>query len=184
MQGLRAAARFGNLFLLAVAVLGGMGLAFWKPRWWVAILLIALANLESLRARSSFMISRESRPSTACSRTNPGGSVLAQQPFYPGRAIFLNAPYVLNSTAHWKPLMNGYSGYTPNGYEEYADTFWSFPEERAFTAMKARGVTHVMVHPDRLVGPDPPKIMEEISHRPDMELVAVSRGAFLYRLKP
>ena len=27
MQGLRAAARFGNLFLLAVAVLGGLGLA-------------------------------------------------------------------------------------------------------------------------------------------------------------
>ena len=101
--------------------------------------------------------------------------MLAEQPFYPGRAIFLNAPYVLNSTAHWKPLMNGYSGYTPNGYEEYADTFSSFPEERSFTAMKARGVTHVMVHPDRLVGADPPKIVEEISHRPDMGLV-VSRG--------
>ena len=34
MQGLRAAARFGNLFLLAVAVLGGMGLARVRRRSW------------------------------------------------------------------------------------------------------------------------------------------------------
>ena len=51
-------------------------------------------------------------------------------------------------------------------------------------AMKAHGVTHVMVHPNRLAVPDAAKAMEEISHRPDMELVGVSPGAFLYRLKP
>ncbi len=80
--------------------------------------------------------------------------------------------------------MNGYSGYAPDAYDEYADTFSLFPEEGAFMAMKAHGVTHVMVHPDRLAVPDAAKAMEEISHRPDMELVGVSPGAFLYRLKP
>ena len=49
MQGLRAAARFGNLFLLGVAVLGGIGLARvrWQP---AAIALVVLVNVESLRA--------------------------------------------------------------------------------------------------------------------------------------
>ena len=184
MQGLRAAARFGNLFLLAVAVLGGMGLAFWKPRWWVAILLIALANLESLRAPIEFHDFEGIPAVYRLLADEPGRVVLAEQPFYPGRAIFLNAPYVLNSTAHWKPLMNGYSGYTPNGYEEYADTFWSFPEEPPIHGDEGAGRDPCHGASRSARGAGPAEIMEEISHRPDMELVAVSRGAFLYRLKP
>ena len=184
MRGLRAAARFGSLFLLAVAVLGGMGLAFWKPRAWVAILLIALANLESLRAPIGFHQFTGIPAVYRLLADEPGRVVLAEQPFYRRLAISQNAPYVLNSTANWKPLMNGYSGYAPDAYDEYADTFSLFPEEGAFMAMKAHGVTHVMVHPDRLAVPDAAKAMEEISHRPDMELVGVSPGAFLYRLKP
>jgi hypothetical protein len=79
--------------------------------------------------------------------------------------------------------MNGYSGYTPETYQHYADTFWYFPDERAFIAMKAAGVTHVMVHPARFGEPDAQKVIDAISSRPDMELVGVSQGIRLYRLK-
>ena len=54
----------------------------------------------------------------------PGGNSLSC-------AVFQNAPYVLASTAHWRPLMNGYSGYTPDTYQKYADAFWYFPPETA-----------------------------------------------------
>src|SRR3954467_6553444 len=56
MQGLRAAARFGYLFLLGMAALAGLGLAGVRTRLSpragliVGIVLVALANLESLRA--------------------------------------------------------------------------------------------------------------------------------------
>ena len=57
MQGLRVAARFGNLFLLGMSALAGLGLAgLWRrgPRSRrtaiVATALVAAANLESLRA--------------------------------------------------------------------------------------------------------------------------------------
>jgi hypothetical protein len=183
MQGLRAAARFGILFLIGIAVLGGIGLALWKPRRAIVIALIVLANLESLRAPFEY------RDFTGIPRVyrlladEPGRVVLAEQPFFPRTAVFENAPYVLNSTAHWKPLMNGYSGYTPETYQHYADTFWYFPDERAFIAMKAAGVTHVMVHPARFGEPDAQKVIDAISSRPDMELVGVSQGIRLYRLK-
>jgi hypothetical protein len=183
MQGLRAAARFGVLFLLALAVLGGLGLSFWKPRRGLAIALIVLANAEALRAPFDF---REFDGVPAVYRLladEPGRVVLAEQPFFPRNAVFENAPYVLNSTAHWKPLMNGYSGYTPESYQRYADAFWYFPDERAFAAMKAAGVTHVMVHPERFGIGDSQKVIEAISHRPDMELVGISRGIRLYRLR-
>ena len=198
MQGLRAAARFGNLFLLAVAVLGGLGLAAWRSgalggvrlsaegRRRVAIALVILVNVESLRAPFEYREFTGIPGIYKLLAHEPGRVVLAEQPFFPRWAIFENAPYVLNSTAHWRPLMNGYSGYTPASYQQYADAFWYFPEDWAITAMKNAGVTHVMVHPARFGERDADAIVRRISARPDMELVATepgARGIRLYRLK-
>jgi hypothetical protein len=183
LQGLRAAARFGVLFIMSVAVLGGIGLALWKPRTWVAILLIALANVESLRAPFEYRDFTGIPGVYRLLASEPGKVILVEQPFYPRDAVFENAPYVLNSTAHWKPLMNGYSGYTPETYQRYAETFWYFPDERAFIAMKAAGVTHVIVHPERFGERDAQKVIDAISSRPDMDLVGVSQGIRLYRLR-
>ena len=78
--------------------------------------------------------------------------------------------------------MNGYSGYIPASYQKYADAFWYFPDERAMRAMKDAGVTHVMVHPQRFMR-DAEKVIEQISARSDMELIAVgSNGIRLYKL--
>ncbi len=199
MQGLRAAARFGNLFLIGVAVLAGLGLAFWRghrphdqpppklrrfgDKRWIAVLLVVLVNVEALRAPFQY---REFSGIPGIYRMladAPGPVVLAEQPFYPGWAIFENAPYVLASTAHWRPLMNGYSGYTPDSYLRYADDFWSFPEERSIQAMKDAGVTHVMVHPAAFQR-DADALVQRINVRPDFELLAVGHtGIRLYRLK-
>src|SRR5205085_8322975 len=143
---------------------------------------LVLANIESLRAPFSY---REFTGVPGIYRLlgqEPGPVVLVEQPFFPRRMIFENAPYVLNSTAHWRPLMNGYSGYTPPSFQEYADTFWSFPEERAMQAMKAAGVTHVMVHPQRFPR-NVEKLIQQINARTDLELIAAgSNGIRLYKL--
>lgn len=194
MQGLRAAARFGNLFLLAVAVLGGIGLAALLPpagenhksakkRVWLAIALVVLVNLESLRAPMAYQPFRGIPDIYRLLAGEPGPVVLAEQPFFPHQGIFLNAPYVLASTAHWRPLMNGYSGYTPATYERYADAFGSFPTERSIQAMKDAGVTHVMVHPAAF-HKDHQAVVPAIENRPDFELMAIGPADMrLYRLK-
>ncbi len=75
--------------------------------------LVVLANIESLRA--PFLYTRFEGIPTIYSllAREPGRVVLAEVPFYPAQAVFENGGYVLNSTAHWRPLMNGYSGYVP-----------------------------------------------------------------------
>jgi hypothetical protein len=166
-----------------VAALGGIGLAVWKPRRWIAIALIVVANAESLRAPFEYRDFNGIPPVYRLLADEPGRVVLVEQPFFPRDAVFENAPYVLDSTAHWKPLMNGYSGYTPDTYQRYADTFWYFPDERAFVAMKAAGVTHVMVHPERFGARDAQRVIDAVSARPDMQLVGVSQGTRLYRLR-
>jgi hypothetical protein len=185
MQGLRAAARFGNLFLLGVAVLAGLGLAMWRrpSRRWVAVALIILVNIEALRAPFEYRDFNGIPGIYKMLADEPGPVVLAEQPFFPRGAVFENAPYVLASTAHWRPLMNGYSGYTPDSYQRYADTFWYFPQEHAIQAMKDAGVTHVMVHPQAF-GRDADAIVQRLSGRTDMELLAVGAGGIrLYRFR-
>jgi hypothetical protein len=187
MHGLRAAARFGVLFLFGLSVLAGLGLAALRARHpgrrslVAAIALVALANVEALRA--PFVYRRFAGiPGIYRLLATEPGVVLAEVPFYPRRAVFENGEYVLNSTAHWQPLMNGYSGYTPPSYSAYADVFWYFPREHAIQAMRRAGVTHVMVHLDRF-GHEADDVLAAISGRPEFELMASgSRGLRLYRL--
>ena len=188
MHGLRVAARFGNLFLLAMSVLAGLGLAAWRSARpdsrrlvVVAIALIAVANVEALRA--PFQYRRfEGIPRVYELLAAEPRVVLAEVPFYPRRAAFENAEYVLSSTAHWRPLMNGYSGYTPATYSAYADVFWYFPRDYAIQAMRRAGVTHVMVHPERF-GTEANSVVAQLAGRPELELMAVgAHGIRLYRL--
>lgn len=191
MQGLRAAARFGNLFLLGIAILAGLGLAALRQAHAgsrvigaLAVAAVAVVNVEALRAPFVYrrfdgipkvydVLARETGP-----------VVLAETPFYPPQAVFENAEYVLNSTAHWRPLMNGYSGYTPESYRKIAWAFWYFPNEEAIKAMRDAGVTHVTVHPHRF-GSEAARTLERLSSRPDFELLAIGarNGIRLYRLR-
>ena len=189
MQGLRAAARFGNLFLLGMAALAGLGLALARARFppryagALAVALVAAANAESLRA--PFLYTKfEGIPAIyTLLRDDPSRVVLAEVPFYPAQAFFENAPYVLNSTAHWRKLMNGYSGYVPNSYRQHASAFWYFPDEHAIQAMRRAGVTHVMIHPEKF-GDRAEAMWAAVAARPDLERVAVgASGIALYRLR-
>jgi hypothetical protein len=192
MQGLRAAARFGGLFLLAIALLAGLGLASVRrvrgDRRWVtalAVFAVVLVNLEALRAPFEYRRWGGIPEIYQLLANEPGKVVLAEMPFYPPQAVFENGEYVLNSTAHWRPLMNGYSGYTPTTYREVAWLIWYFPDARAFPPMHANGVTHIMFHPHRW-GREAAKTIEIMSKRPDLELMAVDEttGIRLYRYKP
>jgi hypothetical protein len=155
MQGLRAASRFGNLFLLATAALAGLGFSILRQRGTLfsagaaGIALVIAVNAESFRApfHYSKFAGIPSIYADLAKLSEP--VVLVEIPFYPLRAVFDNATYVLNSTAHWRPLMNGYSGHTPRRYQQYADAFAGFPAAEAIQAMKTAGATHVMVHPER-----------------------------------
>jgi hypothetical protein len=206
MQGLRAAARFGGLFLLAIALLAGLGLARLRRgnggqpdlrqgyggqagnrRWATAVAVVAvfLVNLEALRAPFEYRRWGGIPEIYKLLANEPGKVVLAEMPFYPPHAVFENAEYVLNSTAHWRPLMNGYSGYTPTTYRDVAWLMWYFPDARAFPPMIANGVTHITFHPHRW-GREAAKTIEIMSKRPDLELMAVDEktGIRLYRYKP
>ncbi|HEV7517591.1 MAG TPA: hypothetical protein VGR07_14925 [Thermoanaerobaculia bacterium] len=61
--------------------------------------------------------------------------------------------YMYYSTLHWKPIVNGFSGFIPPSYERIADRVERFlPDAGAVDLLAREGVTHVVVHADRLGG--------------------------------
>ena len=189
LSGIRVAARFGMVFLLGLAVLAGMGAACIRRaalfgRWSAAVLVAILfgVNAETLLAPFEYRRFDGVPNLYSLLAREPGPVVLVEQPFYPPEGIFENAEYVLNSTAHWRPLMNGYSGFIPASYREYVKTFWFFPRDHAIDAMRRAGVTHVIVHPLRFGG-DAQDVDDTIHNSPYFERIAVgSQGITLYRL--
>jgi hypothetical protein len=102
-------------------------------------------------------------------------------PFYPRQRRSKTA---LRAQLHrWRPLMNGYSGYTPVSYVKFADAFWYFPRDYAIDAIRRAGVTHVMVHPERF-GNEAAAVIHQLDGRQDFELMGTgSHGIRLYRLR-
>jgi hypothetical protein len=155
LQGLRAPARFGFLALTAIAVLAGFGVAALQQRWggrrwWPALAasLLVLVNAEIFCAPVDYR-AFEGIPRVYAALASDDVTAVAEFPFYTPASIHRNAEYVLNSTAHWKPLVNGYSGFMPASYEKYADVLVNFPDEGSRTLLRDLGVSHVVVHFDR-----------------------------------
>ena len=189
LQGLRAAARFGNLFLLALACLAAIGTAALRARLpprrgaLVAACMVVLVNVEALRAPFQYRRFDGVPAVYSLLAEERGPVVLVEVPFWPASAIFENGDYLVNATAHWRPLMNGYSGYVPQSYRDRAQTFWFFPREHAIEAMRKAGATHVMIHPGHFA-PEIDELWKAVAASPYLERIAVTPGGpALYRLK-
>jgi hypothetical protein len=153
MAAIRGAARWGQIFLVAVALLAGFGLAALQKRIkqaWVLPLSIALviaANVEALRAPIGFSPADwyEGVPPIFTKLNTPEPEVVIIFPFYSPNDLFMNARYMLVSTAFWKPLVNGYSGYMPTSYIRHTQNLGGFPDARSLRYLKELGVTRVLV---------------------------------------
>jgi len=188
LQGIRAAARFGIWFLLAVAVLAGLGVAWLERRIrpsvvpWLVTLLVTGVTAENLMAPIRTTPFEGVPGLYGVFAGEPAPTLLAEFPFYPPDMVFENGEYVLNATAHWKPVMNGYSGVTPMSYRERSGPLWYFPEPAAVGALVAFGATHAMVHLERF-GPEAPGVIRALERESRLRLVAADReGHRLYRV--
>ena len=191
LQGMRAAVRFGSLVMLAVAALGGLGLAALRRarpgrRWMtgLAIGLIAVANIESFHPPFRY-VRFEGIPSIYQRLARePGSAVLVEVPLYTPSFFHLNAKYLLASTAHWKPLLNGYGGFMPASYRELAQIMEGFPAPRTIAALRDRDVEYIMLHVADYRRPGRGReVVAMLDRRPDVQLLETDDGGRrLYRL--
>lgn len=67
-----------------------------------------------------------------------------------------HAEYMLHSMAHYQPMVQGYSGIEPPGFEALERTLMLFPDEASLDTLAAMQVTYAVVHMDYF----PPELIE------------------------
>jgi hypothetical protein len=188
MQGLRDPSRFGYLVLLAVALLAALGLASLRRAASSRSAALGLASLVAVNAEAWVAPVRyvpfEGFSPVYRRVARAPAAILAEFPFYGPTEVYRNAEYVLASTTHWRPLVNGYSGFTPKAFVARADALRDFPEPAALAELRRLGVTHVVVHMARYREPRAARLAAALSETAALELVETGPFAErLYRLR-
>jgi hypothetical protein len=149
---LRAAGRFGVLVTFSAAVLSGIGFAnalaplAGRRRLGLvtAILLLAVA-----KAVVGPLGMPDVPPLTEADRRLidlPVG-VVANFPYFADRTDrHRHTEYMLASTRHWKPLINGYSDYTPDDVWNEIPKLAAFPDREAWSVLRDHGARYVLIH--------------------------------------
>ena len=154
MSFLRAPSRFGVVIPLILGVLGALALARLGPRFRapVSLAIAAIAALELNAVPFPWTRAPTFPAPYAVLATLPNGPV-AEFPFYGERVAFpLHTQYMLFSTAHWQPLLNGYSDHIPRDFRESAVILDSFPSTDTFAVLRRRRVRYIGIHWD-MFGP-------------------------------
>jgi hypothetical protein len=179
LQGFRSMSRFGAFAGCAIAVLAAFGMQALLERRglsrrWRAIatgVVLALIAFEASNRAQPLQagIPRQAPDVYRILRSAPPGAVmeLPLPPFnsYPG----FDPAYQSWSLWHWKPLINGYSGYYPRDYLTTIIRMEVFPEDASINRLRAHGVRYIVVHrelyqPDRLKN-----LMLRFAGRPELK---------------
>jgi len=157
-RGLRVPARFGQIALLAAGVLTGFGVVrvlAWVRRRRPSLIPAALAGIGGIVILEYLMFPLALVPVTTTASAS--SAWLAQQA--PGPIVNLPLPserattldsieprYEYESTFHWRPMFNGYSGSTPGAYILTKPAIAEFPSDAAIAKLHELGITFVLVH--------------------------------------
>ena len=187
-QAIRAVHRASQMMLLAVAVLAGFGVAALWIQWrgtraWpvAAIALVVAVNGEALRAPMGF-VWFDGVPAIYDTIAREPGAVIVEVPFPMPQQWFLNSRYMVNSTRHWRPMLNGYSSYRPASYYESYELMRAFPSDASVIGLYALGVTHVVVHQKALNAGAADARDNPFAGVPSLQLIARDDDILIYRI--
>jgi hypothetical protein len=145
---MRAPGRFGVVVTLALSVLASLA---------ISVVLRRTTSIPALVAAGLGLIAVAEHASplqfTRVPDIAPVYRVLAEQPFgavlelpmYSPRFNFSRTQYMLSSTAHWKPLVNGYSDFIPREASLNVPVLADFPTAAAFETLPT-GVRYAVFH--------------------------------------
>ena len=157
-QMIRVTSRAGALFALPLAMLAALGLSVLRPRPIVVALVGALGLAETLivpipmPSWSKIIDTRQEPPPVyRWLAEQPGQDVIVHLPMFDAyslehRPASHESIYMVYSTLHWKPMVNGYAGIEPRGYVRIRERMMSFPSEEFLGLLRDVGVRYIIVH--------------------------------------
>jgi hypothetical protein len=151
---LHAPARFGLVVVLALAALAALALSRLfarRPRRWRVIMAAAIgaAAIAELNVLPFPWERAEPIPAIYTVLAKLPRGPVAEFPFYGERPVFhLHTQYMLFSTAHWMPLVNGYSDHFPDDFRQTAPVLASFPSRDTLLLLSRYRVRYIGIHCD------------------------------------
>jgi len=163
---MHAPSRFGVVVAFALSVLAGVSIsallaklggpplggtvadsrsARYMRRTTLATIIVTAAAVVELNVPLSFSPVPPVEPAYRVLATLPRGAVL-EMPFYSRRFASARTQYMLSSTAHWMPLVNGYSSHTPQDFLDKTETLGGFPTLEAFKVLERDRVRYAVFH--------------------------------------
>lgn len=185
---MRAPVRFGALALLAMAVVAGLGVARLGPatrRLAVAGSLVVLA-LEFMPIHVTMV---EAPPRTAAHEAvahRPGAVLGLPTLEWDAHGVFITpslwreTQHMYLSTAHFRPLTNGWGAYHPPDAFALAQAVADIPSPGAFAALHARDVRTVIVQTDLATGTRWAGAEDRLARWPGVRLLARDRGVAVF----
>jgi hypothetical protein len=146
---LRAPARFGLIVLFGLSVLAGVAISSLLKRVGRPVLVTAAlagAALVEHPVPIGLPAVPPVEPVYRTLATLPRGPVIEMPFFYPQVGLFQHTKYMLASTAHWMPMVNGYSDYIPPDFYEHVMLLAPFPSRDAFKILEPNRVRYAVFH--------------------------------------
>ncbi len=192
LRFIRAPGRAGVLAMLALSILAAMTIAAIHSRrtqLTFAVVAIALIGVEYTHIPIPLEGSR--RPSEVHSylaSADVDGAVMElptvtmdEHGLQSPGSLVREAWYASYSTKHWRPLLNGYSGFLPPTHKEMVERMQTFPSEGSIQFLRERGVAFVVVHRERINGTPWARLIDGIDN-PSLKLLLDDGQARLYQL--
>ena len=92
----------------------------------------------------------------------PRGPVIELPYWYERLAYPRHAEYMLTSTAHWQPLINGYSDHIPKDFRDTATPLSTFPSRESFAILEQLGARYAVFHLDLMDPRTREKLIERV----------------------
>ena len=95
--------------------------------------------------------------------------------------------YQFFQTAHWQPIVDGYSGFRPPHHRELGLSLANFPDERSVAMLRGFGVTWVLVHSEIMEAFQPGRaaaLRAQLDRAPGIEHVHDFGSEWMYRVQP
>jgi hypothetical protein len=146
---LRAPSRFGLIVVFALSVLGGVAVSSWlsrRTRPTAAFAAIAVAACAELLVPLNMPEVPPTERVYATLRTLPPGPVIELPFFYLEDMFPRHTFYMLQSTTHWNPLVNGYSDYIPPDFVANVTTLAPFPSRDSLKLLEPNKVRYAIFH--------------------------------------
>jgi hypothetical protein len=181
IRGMRVPARISAILAISLAVLGGFGarrllarLRNRRARTAAFLVLVTTVAIDLHPVLTLRPVWPDPPPIYNVIATDPR-AVLAEFPFATRVPdVIDNIQYMYFSLWHWRPLANGYSGFSSEEYRTFQKQMADFPAPGTVEALKRRGVTHVSVNcAFYLEGCE--RLLDALDIRPEFREVATGR---------